>query len=163
MAGLFTHWVVSVIIMLAPPPGDAYNFILNLISYPLSVINAAIAFGLIWLTIFHKKLNWNPQLNAHFPLASFSFSVPFIWLLRHTFHPQVIKAFTKVYPTGFTVLSVSVCLWLAQFTGSSDILSFLDFSPTTSPAIVERHNVNEFGEEDDLQDGVFIAGQTKMK
>ena len=24
--GLFEHWVVSVIIMLAPPPGDAYNF-----------------------------------------------------------------------------------------------------------------------------------------
>lgn len=26
LAGLFEHWVVSVIIMLAPPPGDAYNF-----------------------------------------------------------------------------------------------------------------------------------------
>jgi amino acid transporter len=25
-AGLFEHWLVSVIIMLAPPPGDAYNF-----------------------------------------------------------------------------------------------------------------------------------------
>ena len=24
--GLFEHWLVSVIIMLAPPPGDAYNF-----------------------------------------------------------------------------------------------------------------------------------------
>lgn len=28
-AGLFEHWAVSVIIMLAPPPGDAYNFILK--------------------------------------------------------------------------------------------------------------------------------------
>lgn len=27
--GLFEHWLVSVIIMLAPPPGDAYNFILK--------------------------------------------------------------------------------------------------------------------------------------
>ena len=26
LAGLFEHWLVSVIIMLAPPPGDAYNF-----------------------------------------------------------------------------------------------------------------------------------------
>jgi len=25
LAGLFEHWVVSVIIMLAPPPGDAYS------------------------------------------------------------------------------------------------------------------------------------------
>jgi amino acid transporter len=28
-AGLFEHWLVSVITMLAPPPGDAYNFILK--------------------------------------------------------------------------------------------------------------------------------------
>jgi hypothetical protein len=27
--GLFEHWVVSVVIMLAPPPGDAYNFIVK--------------------------------------------------------------------------------------------------------------------------------------
>jgi hypothetical protein len=26
LAGLFEHWLVSVIIMLGPPPGDAYNF-----------------------------------------------------------------------------------------------------------------------------------------
>lgn len=32
LAGLFEHWVVSVIIMLAPPPGDAYNFILKCVS-----------------------------------------------------------------------------------------------------------------------------------
>lgn len=29
LAGLFEHWVVSIIIMLAPPPGDAYDFILK--------------------------------------------------------------------------------------------------------------------------------------
>lgn len=28
-AGLFEHWVVSIIIMLAPPPGDAYNFLVK--------------------------------------------------------------------------------------------------------------------------------------
>lgn len=29
LAGLFEHWLVSVIIILAPPPGDAYDFILK--------------------------------------------------------------------------------------------------------------------------------------
>lgn len=28
-AGLFEHYLVSVIVMLAPPPGDAYNFLLK--------------------------------------------------------------------------------------------------------------------------------------
>lgn len=29
LAGLFAHWVVSIIVILAPPPGDAYDFILK--------------------------------------------------------------------------------------------------------------------------------------
>lgn len=35
-AGLFEHYLVSAVIMLAPPPGDAYNFLLKyvLIPYP---------------------------------------------------------------------------------------------------------------------------------
>lgn len=32
--GLFEHWLVSVVIMLAPPPGDAYNFILKYVILP---------------------------------------------------------------------------------------------------------------------------------
>lgn len=28
-AGLFEHYLISVIVMLAPPPGDAYNFLLR--------------------------------------------------------------------------------------------------------------------------------------
>lgn len=28
-AGLFFQWLVCVIVAIAPPPGDAYNFILN--------------------------------------------------------------------------------------------------------------------------------------
>lgn len=28
-AGLFEHYIVSVIVLLAPPPGDAYNFLLK--------------------------------------------------------------------------------------------------------------------------------------
>lgn len=29
LAGLFEHWLVCVVVILAPPPGDAYNFILK--------------------------------------------------------------------------------------------------------------------------------------
>jgi hypothetical protein len=36
--GLFEHWLVSVIIMLAPPPGDAYNFILKYV-FPIPSIS----------------------------------------------------------------------------------------------------------------------------
>ena len=74
-AGLFQHWVVSVIIMIAPPPGDAYNFILNLISYPLSFVNASIALGLILITLQKKTKypDWNPPIKATLPITIFFF------------------------------------------------------------------------------------------
>ena len=73
LAGLFEHWLVSVIIMLAPPPGDAYNFILNLISYPLSVVNAFVAGGLLYLYANRAAWNWHPPLSATWPVVLFFF------------------------------------------------------------------------------------------
>ncbi|KAF2718141.1 putative methionine permease [Polychaeton citri CBS 116435] len=79
LAGLFEHWVVSVIIMLAPPPGDAFNFILNanprrsVISYPLAIVNCFVAFALIWLYTHRKAWDWSPPFSATLPVAIFFF------------------------------------------------------------------------------------------
>ncbi|KAK6438124.1 methionine permease [Oleoguttula sp. CCFEE 5521] len=73
LAGLFEHWLVSVIIMLAPPPGDAYNFILNVISYPLAIVNTFVALGLIWLYTHRTAFNWNPPFRATLPVVVFFF------------------------------------------------------------------------------------------
>ncbi|KKZ61967.1 hypothetical protein EMCG_03524 [[Emmonsia] crescens] len=69
--GLFEHWLVSVVIMLAPPPGDAYNFILNIISYPLAIVNTFVAGGLIHLYLNRAKYNWNPPVSATLPVIIF--------------------------------------------------------------------------------------------
>ncbi|EEH41495.2 high-affinity methionine permease [Paracoccidioides lutzii Pb01] len=71
LAGLFEHWLVSVIIMLVPPPGDAYNFILNVILYPVSIINTFVAAGLIHLYLNRSKYNWNPPVRATLPVVIF--------------------------------------------------------------------------------------------
>lgn len=73
LAGLFEHWVVSVAIMMGPPPGDAYNFILNVISYPLAIVNTFVALGLIWLYLHKQEWNWNPPFKATLPVAIFFF------------------------------------------------------------------------------------------
>ncbi|KIW30028.1 uncharacterized protein PV07_05807 [Cladophialophora immunda] len=69
LAGLFEHWCVSVIIMLAPPPGDAYNFILNVISYPLSIVNAFVAAGLLYLYVKPQRWEWSPPIRATWPVT----------------------------------------------------------------------------------------------
>ncbi|PPQ95601.1 hypothetical protein CVT26_008630 [Gymnopilus dilepis] len=61
LTGLGLHWAICLIVIFALPPGDAYNFVINVISYPLSIINAAISFGLIYL-YFRPYPSWPKQL-----------------------------------------------------------------------------------------------------
>ncbi|OBR14714.1 Amino acid permease [Colletotrichum higginsianum IMI 349063] len=86
LAGLFEHWLICVITMLAPPPGDAYNFILNLISYPLAIINVFVSGGLAYLYLNRKEWNWNPPISATLPVTIF-FMLSNVYLVIAPFVP----------------------------------------------------------------------------
>ncbi|KAG6915813.1 hypothetical protein DXG01_009687 [Tephrocybe rancida] len=86
LIGLALHWIVCLIVIFALPPGDAYNFVINVvsfklslffdmtltftyqISYPLSVINAAISFGIVYLS-FRPRPDW-PRVGIPAQLAA---------------------------------------------------------------------------------------------
>ncbi|KAK4465399.1 high-affinity methionine permease [Cladorrhinum samala] len=83
-AALFLHWLVTIIVLLAPPPGPAYNFIVNLYTYPGAWINSFVAGGLIYLQ-YQKKEEWNPGWRTFLPVTvifllcnAFLAIVPFI-------------------------------------------------------------------------------------
>ncbi|KAI9648317.1 methionine permease [Ciborinia camelliae] len=89
--GLFEHWLVSVIIMLAPPPGDAYNFILNVISYPLAVVNVFVSLALLILYIRpfspdRHPQHWAPPFRATWPVVLF-FLLSNVYLVVAPFVP----------------------------------------------------------------------------
>lgn len=71
--GLFQHFIICMITILAPPAGDAYNFVLNLISYPMNIVNFAISTGLLWIYYQNRigKLQWNPPIKAGVVVTSF--------------------------------------------------------------------------------------------
>lgn len=73
--GLFQHWVVCIVTIVAPPPGDAYNFVLNLISYPLNVVNTFVALGLLWLkwNSYKGRTTWKAPITTPFPIVAFFF------------------------------------------------------------------------------------------
>ena len=73
--GLLEHWIIGVIFICAVPPGDSYNFILNLVSYPLNVINSFLGAGLIWIYIRKRqgKFEWNAPIKATLPVTIFFF------------------------------------------------------------------------------------------
>ena len=88
MVGLFQHFVVCVVTIIAPPPGDAYDFILNLISYPMNIINFAISAGLLWIYWQRKqgKIEWNPPIKAGIIITSF-FALSNLYLIIAPYIP----------------------------------------------------------------------------
>ncbi|KAK3904501.1 high-affinity methionine permease [Staphylotrichum tortipilum] len=84
-AALFLHWLVTVIVLLAPPPGPAYNFIVNLYTYPGAWINSFVAAGLIYLQYGRRSEPWQPEWRTWLPVTvvfllcnAFLAIVPFI-------------------------------------------------------------------------------------
>jgi amino acid transporter len=89
LPGLFAHWLVTSITIVAPPAGDAYNFVLkydfllsslislvtnhnvSLISYPLAIVNTFVAIGLIHLYLNRQEWRWNPPVKATLPVVIF--------------------------------------------------------------------------------------------
>ncbi|KAG6010717.1 hypothetical protein E4U43_008541 [Claviceps pusilla] len=118
LAGLFEHWLVTAVTVLAPPAGDAYNFVLNLISYPLAIINVFVAGALIHLYRRRAEYSWNPPLRATLPVAVF-FCLSNIYLVIAPFVPP--ESGQSVYETlpyyihcvvGFAVLGAGALYWL---------------------------------------------------
>lgn len=54
--------------LVAPPPGAAYNFIVNLYTYPGAWINTCVTCGLIYLQ-WNKKENWSSPWHTYLPIS----------------------------------------------------------------------------------------------
>ncbi|PHH79783.1 hypothetical protein CDD80_3776 [Ophiocordyceps camponoti-rufipedis] len=119
LAGLFQHWLVTSITVIAPPAGDAYNFVLNLISYPLAIINVFVAGALIHLYRNRHSWQWNPPLKASLPIVIF-FLLSNIYLVVAPFVPpendgQVIYQNLPYWihcVVGFGVILAGGLYWL---------------------------------------------------
>ncbi|TGZ82347.1 amino acid permease [Ascodesmis nigricans] len=62
-ASLFLHWIVTVIVLIAPPAGEAYEFIVDLYTYPGAWINSFVAIGLLYLH-YKKSENWTSPWHS---------------------------------------------------------------------------------------------------
>ena len=62
-ASLFLHWLVTVIVLVAPPAGEAYEFIVDLYTYPGAWINTFVAGGLIYLH-YKRSEEWTSPWHS---------------------------------------------------------------------------------------------------
>ncbi|KAL9625622.1 MAG: hypothetical protein Q9160_000335 [Pyrenula sp. 1 TL-2023] len=62
-AGLLLHWAVSVLVIVLPPPGPIYEFLVELGGYPVSMISVAVAGGLLYLQLSRRE-KWRSPIPA---------------------------------------------------------------------------------------------------
>ncbi|KAJ7131513.1 APC amino acid permease [Mycena crocata] len=66
LAGLTVLYAISVALVIAPPPGDAYTFLLSISSYSLTLINTLVSLGLLLLhtSAYQRAWGWDPPFRA---------------------------------------------------------------------------------------------------
>ncbi|KAE9406925.1 high affinity methionine permease [Gymnopus androsaceus JB14] len=118
LSGLGLHWAVCLIVIFALPPGDAYNFVINVISYPLSIINAVISFGIIYLSIVRPYPDW-PKVSpwALYAAAFFGIANVFLFIVPLTKPPADAEPYVNLpYWThglaGWTVFGIGALYWV---------------------------------------------------
>lgn len=113
--GLLLHWIVSVFVIVVPPPGEIYNFLVEIGGYPVSVISVAISAGLLYLRSTSSE-HWSSPFRARKVyivvfFASNCFLLVFPWIKPRE---QVGSGFPYfAYPaTALAVLGSGVLYWV---------------------------------------------------
>ena len=108
-SALFLHWIVTVIILVAPPAGPAYNFIVDLYTYPGAWINGFVAAGLIYLQ-YRKSEKWTSPWHTFLPVTIL-YLLANIFLATAPFIPPNGSADPDGYPYFvFPIVGVGVLL-----------------------------------------------------
>ncbi|ODV89810.1 hypothetical protein CANCADRAFT_27600 [Tortispora caseinolytica NRRL Y-17796] len=116
-AGLLLHWIVSAIVLIAPPPGPAYQFIIDLYAYPGAWINVLVGAGLIYLHLHSVVEQWGAQYTDSVHFHSHDI-INFVFLASNLF--VVIVPF--IPPPSSTVLAPGYPYYLVPLVGSLTLL-----------------------------------------
>lgn len=115
-SGLFLHWLISVLVIVVPPPGQIYNFLVDLGGYPVSVISVAISLGLLYLQMTPAERWTSPSRARKVYVVVFAASNCLLLVLPW-FRPKERKGDEGfpyyAYPaTALAILGSGVVYWV---------------------------------------------------
>ena len=115
-AALLLHWIFSVIIIIGPPAGDTYSFIVNLESYQGACFSVLVCCGLLYLQ-YRKSENWTSPFHSPLPLTLIAIFASLILVIVPFIPPKGGNGAFKnipyyVFPVvGWAILFVGVIFW----------------------------------------------------
>lgn len=79
---LIVHYIPSMLVIILPPPGDIYTFILDVEGYAGTIVGASVSVGLLLLRFRRPDLSrpykaWLPAVFLRLGIASFLVAAPF--------------------------------------------------------------------------------------
>lgn len=111
--------IINLIVLLAPPPGDAYNFVVDMGSYAGSIFNCVLFIGLIKLRATRKKQGlgyrefhvWTPVLIIAILWTFFVIAMAFV-PPKGTLKGSDVSFFYATYPiTTFALIAVCIAYY----------------------------------------------------
>jgi hypothetical protein len=129
-------------VLLAPPAGPAYNFIVDLYTYPGAWINGFVCAGLLYLH-YQRSENWNSPFHTYLPVIVL-YLLANMFLAATPFIPPTGASDPDGYPyyvfptVGIAVLIAGAGYWLLWKKILPRILGY---------NIVTEHQIGEDGSE----------------
>lgn len=119
--GLLLHWIPSFIVIVAIPFGDAYNFILDVEGYPMSVISFLVVVGFFILRFTEPGKSWRRPFKVWIPVAMFYTVAQAFLMVAPFLRPPGGVGDTPPLPywlyavVGIIVICGAVMYWAAVF------------------------------------------------
>ncbi|RDA87997.1 hypothetical protein CP532_3386 [Ophiocordyceps camponoti-leonardi (nom. inval.)] len=114
-ASFFLHWILTVIVLVAPPAGPAYTLIINISSYANAWINTLVVVGLLWLQL-RKSEKWTSPWHTYLVVSAI-FLAANVFLIGVPFLPPQDKPKEGEYPyyiypvVGLGTLMLAAVYW----------------------------------------------------
>lgn len=123
MWSIMSQWLVSSLIVLIPPPGDAYLFLMNLVGYPTVMYNTLLAGGLLLIRLGYSPLSkeWcSPFQTPIWVICIFFASSIFFVLAPLVKPPSYFHVYDRLpywlhVPGSLVMALIGVIYWYAWF------------------------------------------------
>ncbi|KAJ4989783.1 high affinity methionine permease [Stagonosporopsis vannaccii] len=107
----FVKWILTVIMILAPPAGDAFNFIVDLQVYPASLFNLTLAVGLILVRQRRKRLGLpRPSFRVWDPVLGFNILVNLYLIIMPWYPPPGGRGNVSFWYGTYIVTGIAILL-----------------------------------------------------
>ena len=106
LGGLFVHYVPSVLVIMLPPQGDVYNFILDVEGYPAQIFGLAVSAGL--LVLRYREPDLPRPFKAWLPAVWLRILVSLALLAAPFFPPPEGKGDVGFFYATYAIVGVGM-------------------------------------------------------